>query len=241
MLNQHAVIEDYNRPGWQPHGALREPRHENIHPDYFTAIDPPTNPIQVTRPTAPPQPFQHLRFLAVLTAMLLLLLLQLSTIQELRQTQSRITITPPTGNLLPPNVTYQALQAKFSNISAILSYLVTAAKTEPNSRPDYATQPQQVAPGYPGQSASTKTLESESLNLQRHLLPNFGLKPAVGIITVPAANLRTGPGREYPVVMRVSQGMRLVIEEYRDGWYSVTAPTGERVWVAGEVLYLSTN
>ena len=54
-------------------------------------------------------------------------------------------------------------------------------------------------------------------------------------ITVPKANLRIGPGKSYSALMAVAEGTELLVEEDREGWLRVIAPSGEAAWVSKAV------
>ncbi|MCB0332168.1 MAG: SH3 domain-containing protein [Bdellovibrionales bacterium] len=73
---------------------------------------------------------------------------------------------------------------------------------------------------------------------QRHTAPvvQETLPPAETITLQVKANLRTGPGLEFEPAMKLAKGSRLVVQGYDDGWYSIMAPTGERLWVSQEVV-----
>lgn len=58
----------------------------------------------------------------------------------------------------------------------------------------------------------------------------------VATVIVDKANLRSGPGKEYPAIMAISKGTRLLVEEQQKDWFRVVAPTGESLWVAREVF-----
>ena len=63
----------------------------------------------------------------------------------------------------------------------------------------------------------------------------------VATIVVDKAYLRSGPGKEHSPVMALSRGTRLVVERQEGNWYEVTGPTGNRLWVAGEVLEVQNS
>jgi uncharacterized protein YgiM (DUF1202 family) len=124
----------------------------------------------------------------------------------------------------------RALQAKFRDIGVVLEYLLDAVNRQPP--PELPAQHffgQVVTPSDGSTRATGRVADAEEF-------VDIALRPAVGVVKVPSANLRTGPGKEYPVIMEVSKGMRLVIDEYRDGWYLVTAPTGEKLWTFNSVI-----
>lgn len=50
------------------------------------------------------------------------------------------------------------------------------------------------------------------------------------------ANLRTGPGLHYEPQMKLAAGSRLVVHGIEKGWYTVSTPTGERLWVSDKVI-----
>lgn len=50
-------------------------------------------------------------------------------------------------------------------------------------------------------------------------------------VTAEVLNVRSGPGREHPVVGRVRQGRRLEVEGHAPGWSYVRLPHGEAGWV----------
>ncbi len=59
--------------------------------------------------------------------------------------------------------------------------------------------------------------------------------------TVPTsgpANLRAGPGPNYPVITFVKGGTPLILESRQEEWYLVTAPTGQKGYVYGKLLQL---
>ena len=57
-----------------------------------------------------------------------------------------------------------------------------------------------------------------------------------GEVVVRAAllNVRSGPGKNYPVTHQVRQGSRLVIKGSSTGWFYVMLPSGEYGWVMQE-------
>ena len=55
-------------------------------------------------------------------------------------------------------------------------------------------------------------------------------------VSVPKANLRSGPGLTYAPLMTVGAGSELVVEEQRGDWLRVVTPTSERAWIAKEVV-----
>ena len=61
--------------------------------------------------------------------------------------------------------------------------------------------------------------------------------PAMPVVTVSVikANLRTGPGKEYPTLMAVTGGTRLVLLSNQKGWQKILAPSGEEAWIHGSL------
>jgi hypothetical protein len=234
MLDQRAHIESLNRSG----GVAAQPRYETIYPSHFGLnLSGPSRLQQIAGSMSATKSDWH-GFLTALI-MLFILAIQYFTIQEVRQTQSQMVAELANGNRLPPGVTVQALQEKFTNIGSVLSFLLKTAKAPTErSRPEYIEAVQRDSDRFPAQRdamADTNPARDADTN---NRFSEFGLKRAVGVITVPSANLRAGAGKQYPVIMTVAQGMRFVIDGYQDGWYSVTAPTGETLWISTEVLSL---
>jgi len=52
------------------------------------------------------------------------------------------------------------------------------------------------------------------------------------VVTAPLLNVRSGPGRNYPVMTAVPQGVNLAIYGQSSGWLYVQAPNGQFGWVA---------
>lgn len=52
------------------------------------------------------------------------------------------------------------------------------------------------------------------------------------VVTSPLLNVRTGPGRNYPVTSTVQQGFVLTVYGQSPGWLYVQAPDGQFGWVA---------
>ena len=52
------------------------------------------------------------------------------------------------------------------------------------------------------------------------------------VVTAPLLNVRSGPGRNYPVMTAVPQGVNLAIYGQSSGWLYVQAPNGQLGWVA---------
>lgn len=55
-------------------------------------------------------------------------------------------------------------------------------------------------------------------------------------VSVPKANLRLGPGTEHGILMALSEGVRLLVEQSEGSWLRVIAPSGERAWVSQTVV-----
>lgn len=52
------------------------------------------------------------------------------------------------------------------------------------------------------------------------------------VVTAPLLNVRSGPGRNYPVTATVPQGLNLAVYGQSSGWLYVQAPNGQFGWVA---------
>jgi hypothetical protein len=53
-------------------------------------------------------------------------------------------------------------------------------------------------------------------------------------VTAPLLNVRSGPGKNHPVIHQVRQGDRLLIQGHAPGWFYVKLPWGEFGWVMTE-------
>ncbi len=83
-------------------------------------------------------------------------------------------------------------------------------------------------------------------SILRYLLERSEVKPVENefeggnvqtlIVTSEKANLRSGPSLESEIVMAVSKGMELVVEEIDGDWSKVFAPNGLSVWISSSVV-----
>jgi len=55
-------------------------------------------------------------------------------------------------------------------------------------------------------------------------------------VTVPKANLRTGPGKKHGVVTQIAKGVVLSAESRSGSWYRVLDPTGKRAFISSDVV-----
>ena len=76
-------------------------------------------------------------------------------------------------------------------------------------------------------SKITTRLERESVT---HIY-----RERVAKVVAPRANLRQGPGENYPSVMTVSEGSKLVVIEDSDKWLKVASPNGQPLWLLKEI------
>ncbi len=72
-----------------------------------------------------------------------------------------------------------------------------------------------------------------STSRQEHKKANTTL---IATVTVPKANLRTGPGLNNSPLMSVKKNSRLVVEKQLNGWYRVVTPEGTRAWISASVV-----
>ena len=63
----------------------------------------------------------------------------------------------------------------------------------------------------------------------------------IATVTVPKANLRTGPGMNNSPLMSVKKNSRLVVEKQLDGWYRVVTPEGTRAWISSSVVSFGSS
>ena len=54
------------------------------------------------------------------------------------------------------------------------------------------------------------------------------------VVTVALLNVRSGPGKNFPVTHRIWRDNKLVIQGSSDGWLYVRLPSGEHGWVMQE-------
>ncbi len=57
-------------------------------------------------------------------------------------------------------------------------------------------------------------------------------------VTVPKANLRTGPGKKHGVVTQIAKGVVLSAESRSGSWFRVLDPTGKRAFISADVVRL---
>ncbi|NJN66073.1 MAG: SH3 domain-containing protein [Chloroflexaceae bacterium] len=55
-------------------------------------------------------------------------------------------------------------------------------------------------------------------------------------LAVVAANVRSGPGIDYPILYTLSKDERVILHARHENWYQVTTPDGTEGWMAAEVL-----
>ncbi len=60
------------------------------------------------------------------------------------------------------------------------------------------------------------------------------------VVTQPYLEMRTGPGRGYPVFYVVARGETLTVLYSRTDWYKVRAPRGEEGWTRRDELAMTT-
>jgi len=64
-------------------------------------------------------------------------------------------------------------------------------------------------------------------------VPSPGVGESVSV-TAAILNVRSGPGKNHPVIHHVRQGDRLLIEGHAPGWFYVKLPSGRFGWVMTE-------
>lgn len=60
--------------------------------------------------------------------------------------------------------------------------------------------------------------------------------PLLGVVNVQAANVRTGPGLNYPVLTSVAAGEEVQLQGRSEGWYQVITADQTRGWMSAQVL-----
>lgn len=60
-------------------------------------------------------------------------------------------------------------------------------------------------------------------------------------VDAPTANVRSGPGTNYPVAARAREGARVELISVHNGWYQVKVPGGGVGWISGSLLVLPPN
>lgn len=63
-----------------------------------------------------------------------------------------------------------------------------------------------------------------------------GFSEILGTTTVSRANLRTGPGAKYPVLLTLSDVTELIADIELNDWYKVRTPDGRFAWISGEIF-----
>lgn len=61
------------------------------------------------------------------------------------------------------------------------------------------------------------------------------------VVEEPFIELRTGPGRGYPVFYVVEAGESITVTRSRTGWYEVISPRGKKGWVHRDALELTLD
>lgn len=96
-------------------------------------------------------------------------------------------------------------------------------------------------------SQSTQSAQSSSAGSQK---PSSGSEESVvtGVPKEPGktavvkaasgANLRTGPGTDYDVILAIANGTRVELIATMDGWYEVKLADGTRGWIYSELMEL---
>ena len=64
-------------------------------------------------------------------------------------------------------------------------------------------------------------------------VPSPGAGESVSV-TAPLLNVRSGPGKNHPVIHQVHQGDSLLIQGHAPGWFYVKLPSGQFGWVMSE-------
>lgn len=68
-------------------------------------------------------------------------------------------------------------------------------------------------------------------------LPFFSDYAPVGVSVMDAyAEVRTGPGRGYPVVYTVEQGEEIELLKHRPGWYEIVTASGQQGWTTAREI-----
>ena len=63
----------------------------------------------------------------------------------------------------------------------------------------------------------------------------------LGTVTGSTVNIRSGPSTGYSTLSQVTKGTQLGINEAKGDWYNVTLANGNKGWIAGWLIKVSTN
>ena len=108
----------------------------------------------------------------------------------------------------------QTVRNDFSNLTSVVRFLVQRQKAHSEIE---ASEGDNVA----AQSSSAPLL--------------------VSTVSAARANLREAPGEDSKVLMNVTQGSRLLVEEQKGQWLKVYAPNGMEAWVREDLVSLETQ
>ncbi len=70
--------------------------------------------------------------------------------------------------------------------------------------------------------------------------PTATPRPLMGTVIV-GANVRTGPGTNFTVIITIAAGNRVILRGQSEGWYQVVTPDGIEGWMSGDVLSVAPN
>jgi uncharacterized protein YraI len=61
-----------------------------------------------------------------------------------------------------------------------------------------------------------------------------------GIVTTQSLNVRTGPGFNYPIIGRLSQGQQVTLygRDVSGAWFKIGLPNGAQGWAAAQYIQL---
>ena len=118
------------------------------------------------------------------------------------------------------------LELKLQHVAAATGYILDHLNSEQGS-PALPTPSIDTSSGGTSSGGIVAAQQTRRANYNRVTLCK---------VSVPKANLRSGPGLTYAPLMTVGAGSELVVEEQRGDWLRVVTPTSERAWVAKEVV-----
>jgi len=86
----------------------------------------------------------------------------------------------------------------------------------------------------PSQAPSPTTTPSPASAVPQSIIA----KGSIGYVTVDLANIRSGPGMEYPVLTTAPKGEQLTIIEGSESWYKVKTGDGKEGWIRKDLFSL---
>jgi len=86
----------------------------------------------------------------------------------------------------------------------------------------------------PSQAPSPPTTPSPASAVPQSIIA----KGSIGYVTVDLANIRSGPGMEYPVLTTAPKGEQLTIIEGSESWYKVKTGDGKEGWIRKDLFSL---